>query len=269
MSIHWRDEKEKSLKQYLEKNRLGLVTDMDGTISHIVRKPEDARVTPRSLELLAALREKLPLLAVVSGRQAASVRERVGLDGIEYIGNHGLERWVDGATQHNAALQAWLPRLEASVAKLRQIALGGCQVEDKGVTVTLHYRQTQNPTAIQKELRPLVQKIASDAGLDFFEGRMIFELRPPVPADKGVALAELVQEHALDAVIYLGDDTTDLAALAMARRLREAGTCYALGVGVLSDDHPAALPQTADLLADGVEDVEEFLLWLNENLNRS
>jgi len=269
MSVHWRDEKKKSLKKLIEKNRIGLVTDMDGTISHIVRKPEDAVVTPHSLELLAALRKTLALVAVVSGRPAQNVRERVGLSDVEYIGNHGLERWVDGEIRHNAALKAWLPRLEASVVKLRQISIAGSQVEDKGVTVTIHYRQTDNPKQTQKQLRPLVQQIASEEGLDFFEGRMIFELRPPIKADKGIAFAELVKEFDLDGVIYLGDDTTDLAALAMARRLREDETCYALGVGVLSDDHPAALPETADLLAAGVDDVEDFLTWFFENLRRS
>jgi len=267
MSTHWQEAKETSLKKLTEQKRIGLVTDMDGTISYIVRKPEDAAVTPRNLALLASLREKLTLVAVVSGRPAQNVRERIGLSGVEYVGNHGLERWMAGKVRHNAALTAYLPRLEASVAKLRQISLGGTQVEDKGVTVTIHYRQTENPAEIRERLRPLVRQIASDEGLDFFEGRMIFELRPPVKADKGIAFAELVQEFALDGVIYLGDDTTDLAALVMARHLREKETCYALGVRVVSDDHPVALPETADLLAAGVDDVEKLLTWIFEHVS--
>ena len=266
MSIHWQEAKETSLKKLIQQKRIGLVTDMDGTISHIVLKPEDAVVTPRSLALLASLREKLALVAVVSGRPARNVRERVGLSGVEYVGNHGLERWVNGEVRHNAALTAYLPRLEASVAKLRQISMDGTQVEDKGVTVTIHYRQTENPAEVRERLRPLVQQIASEEGLDFFEGRMIYELRPPVKADKGIAFAELVQEFALDGVIYLGDDTTDLAALAMARHLHDEEICYALGVGVISDDHPATLPESADLLAAGVDDVEQLLRWLLDHL---
>lgn len=266
MSIHWQEARQTSLKKLTEQKRIGLVTDMDGTISHIVLKPEDAVVTTRSLALLASLREKLALLAVVSGRPAQNVRAQVGLSGLEYVGNHGLERWVNGEVHYNAALTAYLPHLEASVAKLRQISLSGTQVEDKGVTVTIHYRQSENPAEARESLRPLVRQIASREGLDFFEGRMIFELRPPVKADKGIAFAELVQEFALDGVIYLGDDTTDLAALTMARRLRDEGICYALGVGVLSDDHPAALPETADLLAAGVDDVEQLLTWLLDHL---
>ena len=267
MSVHWQEATQTSLKELTGQKRVGLVTDMDGTISHIVRKPEDAVVTPRSLALLASLREKLALVAVVSGRPAENVRERVGLSGVEYVGNHGLERWTDGEVRHNAALTAFLPRLKASVANLRQMGMGGIQVEDKGVTVTIHYRQTMHPVKAREKLRPLVQKIASDEGLDLFEGRMIFELRPPVKADKGIAFAELIQEFELDSAIYLGDDTTDLAALKMARCLREEKTCYALGVGGLSNDHPAALPETADLLAAGVDDVEKLLTWIFENLS--
>ena len=162
MSVHWQEARQTSLKKLVQQKRIGLVTDMDGTISYIVQKPEDAVVTPRNLALLASLREKLALVAVVSGRPAKNVRERVGLPDVEYVGNHGLERWVDGEVRHNTALTAYLPRLEASVAKLRQISMGGTQVEDKGVTVTIHYRQTENPVEIRERLRPVVQQIASD-----------------------------------------------------------------------------------------------------------
>ena len=96
---------------------------------------------------------------------------------------------------------------------------------------------------------------------------MIFELRPPVKADKGIAFEKLVQEFMLDSVIYIGDDTTDIAALTMARQLREQKACFAVGVGVMSNDNPDELPIEADLLVSGVPDVENLFAWILENLN--
>jgi trehalose 6-phosphate phosphatase len=267
MGIYWKEAQETLLKQLVTKQRVGLVTDMDGTISYITEKPEDAVVTPRNYELLQKLNEKLTLVAIVSGRDVRSVTTRMALPGVTYIGNHGLERCVNGQVKHNFDIEKYLPALAISVEELKQISLDGIQVEDKGVTVTLHYRQTENTEEVRDQLYPIVKEIASREELDFFEGRMIFELRPPVKADKGIAFEKLVQEFMLDSVIYIGDDTTDIAALTMARQLREQKACFAVGVGVMSNDNPDELPIEADLLVSGVPDVENLFAWILENLN--
>ena len=44
--------------------------------------------------------------------------------------------------------------------------------------------------------------------------------------------------------------------------MREAGTCYALGLGVESDATPEAVRASADLTVNGVQDVERFLAWM-------
>ncbi len=266
MGIHWKEAQETYLKKLVTADRIGLVTDMDGTISQITEKPEDAIVTPRNYELLEALLDKLSLVSIVSGRSVKSVTSRMALPGVIYIGNHGLERCVNGEVKHNFDIDAYLPRLEASVAKLEKIALEGTQVEDKGVTVTFHYRQTEDPEAARDRFYPQIKAIAAEMELEFFEGRMIFELRPPVKADKGVAFEKLVDEFELDSVIYIGDDTTDIAALKMAQKLRQENRCYALGVGVMSNDYPSEMPEVADLLTSGVPDVENLFAWILENL---
>jgi trehalose 6-phosphate phosphatase len=104
--------------------------------------------------------------------------------------------------------------------------------------------------------------VAAVHGLAFFQGRMVFELRPPVQIDKGTTLLRLVMEHQLEAVVFLGDDTTDAHALAMTRELREKHVCYALGLGVESDAMPDSVLASADLMVSGVADVEAFLDWL-------
>ncbi|MBG7609598.1 MAG: trehalose-phosphatase [Anaerolineae bacterium] len=267
MGTHWKNAKDTMLDKLIAMQRIGLVTDMDGTISYITEKPEDAVVTPRNYELLQELNKKLTLVAIISGRSVRSVTARMTFPGVTYIGNHGLEHYVNGQVKYNFDIDEYIPKLDASVAELQKIDLSGVQVEDKGITVTLHYRQTENSDEVREQLYPLVKEIAAKEGLDFFEGRMIFELRPPVKANKGIAFEKLVHELKLDSAIYIGDDTTDIAALTMARQLRQENICYAIGIGVMSDNHPEELPQEADLLASGVSDVENLFTWILENLN--
>lgn len=265
MGKNWFEARTTTLKKLVTQNRMGLITDMDGTISPIVANPEDAVVTPRNYELLQQLREKLTLVSVVSGRSVRSVTSRLSLPGIVYIGNHGLERCVDGQVRHSFNIDRFRPMLKASAEELQQIPLDNIQVEDKGATVTLHYRQTEDTQQIHDQLLPVVQKIAAKHNLEYFEGRMIFELCPPVEANKGSAFEELVHEFSLDSAIYVGDDTTDINALKMAQQLRLESTCFAIGVGVISENSPADLVKEADLLASGVPDVENLFTWILEN----
>ena len=77
--------------------RLLLLLDFDGTLSPIVERPEDATLPQVSRERLASL-ALLPYvdIAIISGRAAQDVRAGVGLDGVEYVGNHGRERLGPG-----------------------------------------------------------------------------------------------------------------------------------------------------------------------------
>lgn len=261
--MHWKSAINAILAPLVGLPRVGLVTDVDGTISPIVAHPEDAQVTPRSRDLLAALRQTLALVAVVSGRGAADVRDRVGLPDLVYAGNHGLEWWRDGKIELAPGAARFRPALEAVLAALRDYGLApGMQIEDKGATVSIHYRRAADPSAILEQYTPLLQSLVNQHGLALFPGRMIFELRPPLDVNKGTAFRQLVEVFRLDGAVYLGDDITDADALRAARDLREAGRCVAVGLGVESDHTPAAVRENADLFLSGIQDVEAFLAWL-------
>ncbi len=260
--MYWQTATTTLLQPVIRRDRLGLVTDVDGTISQIVDQPDAAQVTPRSRELLHALQAHLALVAVVSGRGVADVRRMVGLPELTYIGNHGLEWWRDGRIEIAPGAAAFRPALEAAIDALRGHTMPGMIVEDKTATISVHYRQTADPTAAAATLAPVLERIAAEQQLSLFQGRMIFELRPPVDTNKGSAFRLLVERHHLDAALYLGDDTTDVDALRMARELRRTTPCYALGLGVESGHMPPAVHENADLLIAGVQDVEVFLAWL-------
>ncbi len=249
--------------------RLGLITDVDGTISHLVDQPEAARITPRSRELLAALRDRLALVAALSGRSARDVQAIVDLPGIQLIGNHGMEWWRDGQIEIAPAAAEYRPALEVAIEAVRAHHVPGLFVEDKGVTLAFHYRRTADPAAVAAWLADLLRDIAGAHRLKLSQGNMIFELRPPVEINKGSAFRQLIEIHHLDGAVYLGDDTTDLDALRMARQLRASGVCWAVGLGVASDHVPPELPITADLMLSGIQEVETFLAWLLSNASRA
>jgi trehalose 6-phosphate phosphatase len=261
--MKWENAKSRLLEA-IDKPRLGLVTDVDGTVSPIVDVPDEARVTPRNLELLAALGTQLTLTAVISGRAAEDVYQRVGLPGLIYIGNHGMEQWQDGTVIVSPRAATYRDNLVAATPEIKQILVPGMRFEDKGTTLSIHYRQTSHPKKVTEELTPAMQSIAEKHGLHLTQGRMVFEFRPPVKIDKGTAFEELVKTYQLEAAFYLGDDTTDVAVFLAARQLRERGQCLAYGLGVESQGTPQVVLTEADYLVQEVAGVEAFLDWLSK-----
>jgi trehalose 6-phosphate phosphatase len=260
--MHWREAIPILTDLAAKPGRLGLITDVDGTISPIVDQPDAAQVTPRNRELLSRLESSLPLVAVISGRSAEDVHARLDLPGLVYIGNHGLERWVDGQIQIHPEASRYRPALEKARADIQAFLQPGMLLEDKGATLSLHYRQAKQPDQVAIALQPKLQQLANSHGLWLTAGRRVFEFRPPIKIDKGTAFRGLVKEYRLDCALYLGDDTTDITALLAARSLREERICQAYGLGVKSDGTPEDLLANADFWIGGVQEVESFLAWL-------
>ncbi|HEV3049722.1 MAG TPA: trehalose-phosphatase [Longimicrobium sp.] len=193
--------------------RLALLLDFDGTLAPIVDRPELAAMperTRRALERLMAMDGVT--VAVVSGRGLADVRERADIPGIAYAGNHGME--IEGAGLHRIHPQAAgaRPELEAVAAAIEPALEGidGAFLEDKGLTLSIHYRLAPDHA---EEVREIVLEAAGGrAALAVTEGKMVIEVRPRVEWHKGRAvlfLLEQMQPPADAPVLYLGDDRTD------------------------------------------------------------
>jgi len=72
------------LRSLLIVKPLGLFSDIDGTLSPIVPRPEDAKVTPRCRELLLDLIGKGVRVALITGRELDMARSMTGLEGATY-----------------------------------------------------------------------------------------------------------------------------------------------------------------------------------------
>lgn len=259
------------LRAFVERartGRAGYVTDVDGTISPIAPTPDAAYVTDAARTSLHALSQHLALVAVISGRAADDVRQRVGVDSMTYVGNHGMEIWADGGVSAIPEAAAARPALERVIAAAQPELLPGMILEDKRVTLSIHYRSADHARA-QAKFTPLLERVTAQTGLRLFPGKLIYEIRPDIPTDKGTAFVRLIHDYQLDAAIYIGDDVTDADALRAAREMRSAGDCYAVGIGVTSEDTPAVVQESADMLVEGVGGVEAMLAWLVSALSAS
>ncbi len=218
--------------------RLVLLLDFDGTLAPIVERPERAAIPPETRRALDGLRT-LPgvEVAVVSGRGMADVRERAALGPIAYAGNHGMEIHGAGIERIHPQAAAARPLLERAAGRIeaRLAAIGGAFLEDKGLTLSVHYRQAPDRA---DEVRRVVDDAAGgEAELKVTAGKMVLEVRPRVEWDKGKAVLFLLDQMRPPAgapVLYLGDDATDEDAFRALAGWREEGE------GVLVADAPPA-----------------------------
>ena len=112
-------------------------------------------------------------------------------------------------------------------------------------------------------LRKVLSELAAAHNLIITEGLMIFEVRPPVDWHKGSAVAWLIEDHKLEAAIFLGDDLTDVDGFRSIAAARERG-CQALAIGVINPESHPSVAETADICIDGVGSTAEVLQWILE-----
>jgi trehalose 6-phosphate phosphatase len=177
--------------------------DYDGTLAPIADRPEEAFMRPITRTLLAAVARRYPVV-VISGRALADVEQMVGEIPVWFIyGNHGLES-VKTTHPPPAEVRTWLPLLLPLTAE-------GVRIEDKGLSVTLHYRGAPDRARAMSAIEKVV---ATLQGATVMRGKEAVNLLPRGYGNKGVALADARRAFACDCAIYVGDEDTDEAAFA-------------------------------------------------------
>ena len=247
--------------------RAAILTDVDGTLAPIAARPEEAAVPPEASAVLAKLSERYGLVGCISGRQALEARRLVGVKGIAYAGNHGLELLLpgDGTPQLDPSTQDREGDAAEFVAELDSHALDetGLRLEDKGPIQALHWRGAADERAAEARAHEIAAE-AGRAGLEPRWGRKVLELRPVGGGGKDAAVAALLATDGVRAVLYAGDDRTDLDAFRRLRELREAGELEAaICVGILSAEGPSELGEESDLTVEGPEGWLEILRGLS------
>ncbi|HEY7439508.1 MAG TPA: trehalose-phosphatase [Acidimicrobiia bacterium] len=242
--------------------RAALLLDYDGCLAPIVGDPALAVPHPDARDALRRLVPVMRRVAVISGRPVAFLRSHLGIDGLVYSGQYGLERADGDAITIDPRVEPYIELL-ASLAEDARAELDDVLIEDKGgVALALHWRQ--NPD-LDEPARAWARRAALEHGLALFPGRMVVELRPPLSVDKGTAVEQLCS--GVRAAAFAGDDRADLACFDALDRLEDADTLeYALRVGVVSDEAPGELLDRSDLQVQGPEGVVAMLRALADEI---
>jgi trehalose-phosphatase len=224
--------------------KTGLFLDFDGVLAPIVARPEDAAAPPETRAELQRLAGRYRLVCVVSGRPGDDVRARVGVDGIVYVGSHGLEL--------DPEAEVWRRRIHAFAGNAGWPAE---QVEDKGLSVAFHFRDREDESAAVAELDEIASRARAEGFLARF-GRKVLEVLPPLDTNKGTAVRQLLDDAGLTRALVAGDDTTDLDAFRAVEKLE-----FRVRVAVASSEAPSLLRERADVV---VESTGEFLELLRK-----
>jgi trehalose 6-phosphate phosphatase len=251
------------IERQIGERRIILCLDYDGTLTPIAPTPEMALFPEENREILQAL-GKNPhcTLAVVSGRALADVKAKVGISNIMYIGNHGLE--AEGPQFSFESLAP--PHDKQTMDRLKQElsreldGVEGVFIEDKGLTLSVHYRlaNLDDEPMIQKTVLKICHAYLAEKKIHLWEGKKVLEVRPSLDWDKGKAVMWLLSRERMRAgnedvvPIYVGDDVTDEDAF---RAIQGQGLGIMVGLSDLSD---------AQYYLNGPDEVTDFLRHLQE-----
>ena len=247
---------------------LGLFSDIDGTLSPIVDRPEDARVTPRCRDLLLELIGKGVRVALITGRELEAARSMAGLDGAAYAASHGLDFWIDGAIEMRVALGGYPVLVDRMLKEIGNLAVPGVTIERKGSGVAFHYRRAADEAAARGGIERAIESTKVARHFERIEGRKVVELRPNVEANKGTAARRLAHRLGVRSIICLGDDRTDVDMFQSVGALAQDGI-ETRSVAVMSAEiHPDVLA-AADYSVDGVRGVEWLLAGLADAITQT
>ncbi|KPK22306.1 MAG: hypothetical protein AMJ76_00035 [Dehalococcoidia bacterium SM23_28_1] len=247
------------LKPVLAQHPFGLATDIDGTISPIVDAPGSAAVTPLCRRYLREIATWVEMVAVISGRAPEVAHRLVGLEELVYVGNHGLSWWRQGREETLAEAVPYETMVREAKQELAvRLDLPGLLLEDKGPILALHYRLCADHEAARVVIRDALAPSRAQ-GLRVREGRLVFELGPPLDIHKGTALSHLMETYHLSGILYLGDDLTDVEAFKALHHRREEGKVSGAAVAVANPESGPKVMEEADYWVDGVPGVEWLL----------
>jgi len=207
-------------RQLREANHILLLTDYDGTLTPIVEHPDLANLSENTRIILQTLaRQHRITLGVISGRALDDLKEKVGIKGMIYAGNHGLEIEGPGIRFTNTIAEEFRPflRIMHYVLERTLSTVKGVFIENKGLSLSVHYRLADKDRI--EEVGRIVGEVAGDAGAAgkarIVPGKKVYEVRPTVTWNKGNAIKLLMKKYGKGGrrsglfAIYLGDDVTD------------------------------------------------------------
>jgi trehalose 6-phosphate synthase/phosphatase len=245
------------LGRFLAGHHLALFLDYDGTLTPMRRHPSEATLNAQMRKAITACAKRDDTdVTIVSGRSLTDITKTVGIPGLTYVGNHGLEIEGPGLESYkHPDLEHYLGRLHGLIAALEEICIPGAWVEEKRGSLTFHFREADEPQ--HENLARGARLLIQNAGFQPRPAHCAMEARPPVGWDKGHAVLHVLRSIYGPSwsgdvrTIYVGDDETDEDAF---RVLSGLGITFRIG--------SVAVPTRATRQLPNVPAVRTLLEWL-------
>jgi len=198
-----------------------LALDYDGTLTPIVSSPEKALLSPNVKKLIISLKNKPNFsIGVITGRALSDIKNLVGIEDIYYAANHGFEIEGRGVKFRHSSYLKFAKYLEKIADELRHATkdIKGAIVEDKGFTLSLHYRMVKGEriAKIKRIFKRICQQYLKSRRIKITEGKKVLEVRPAFKWNKAGAFQMikrivLAEKKNIKNIlsIYIGDDKTD------------------------------------------------------------
>lgn len=193
------------LRSFVDRKTL-FAFDLDGTLAPIVSDPSDARIPDPVRDRLEKLC-RLGRVVILTGRSIKDARKRLGFEPWLVIGNHGAEG-LPHRQGFDVALDFLCGEWELQLRSiLPEPERSGIILENKGASLSLHYRGAADPLLAREEillalrrLRPHPRRIS---------GKFIENILPAGAPLKGEAVRELMLDTCSSKAMFIGDDETD------------------------------------------------------------
>lgn len=184
--------------------------DFDGTLAPIVENPDQAILSDRTRRLLGRLAALYPTI-ILSGRARADLLGRLGGLPLERVfGSHGAER-EGPKPKRKPHVRRWKAALELELGPVP-----GLWVEDKGLSLAVHYRQSPRRSEVLRQILRATQMLERAR---VFGGKYVVNIVVDGDPHKGTALVAERDRLRCDSVLYVGDDQNDEDAFAIGGRI--------------------------------------------------
>ena len=144
------------------------------------------------------------------------MRARMRGTGIkEFVGNHGLE-WEGSARSRvlQKRVAIWNRKI-LSAMQAGTFPRQGVGVENKNLSLSVHYRQAKNPAQAKREILAFLKPFP---GIYLIEGKYVINVLPDRHVNKGTAVLALKRRFHCEKMIFVGDDKTDEYAFALKKK---------------------------------------------------
>jgi trehalose 6-phosphate phosphatase len=208
-------EKDNDILKNKSGRKIALFLDFDGTLVPIQKDPDQCFLSDKiKSQLLLLASSQCCYLMALSGRSLSDIKKRIGIRGIYYGGNHGLDILGPNLRYtHPKALTAKSP-IKYITRKLKKeiVNIEGAWLEKKKFSVSLHFRsvKTEDIRLVKKVFHNVIENYSENNLFTIMKGKKVLELLPDVSWDKGKAVLWLLQQLKDRCLpLYVGDDRTD------------------------------------------------------------